>query len=87
MTLKNDAEFEEKLICCFQNDENLVNFVWALNVLKFSTLIGFFCANCVWFDLKKYRGVSFMTTKSDAKFEEKLTCGLQNDMRNIANFY
>ena len=26
MTLKHDAEFEEKLICCFKNDKNLVNF-------------------------------------------------------------
>ena len=28
-----------------------------------------------------------MTLKSDAKFEEKLTCGLENDIRNLANFY
>ena len=28
-----------------------------------------------------------MTLKSDAKFEEKLTCGLENDMRNLSNFY
>ena len=28
-----------------------------------------------------------MTLKSDAKFEEKLTCGLENNMRNLANFY
>ena len=28
-----------------------------------------------------------MTLKSDAKFEEKLTCGSENDMRNIANFH
>ena len=27
-----------------------------------------------------------MTLKSDAKFEEKLTCGLENDMRNLTNF-
>ena len=27
-----------------------------------------------------------MTLKNDAKFEEKLTCALENDMRNIANF-
>ena len=27
-----------------------------------------------------------MTLKSDAKFEEKLTCGLENDMRNMAYF-
>ena len=28
-----------------------------------------------------------MTLKSDAKFEEKLTCDLKNDMRNLANFH
>ena len=28
-----------------------------------------------------------MTLKSDAKFEEKLTCGLDNDNSNLANFY
>ena len=28
-----------------------------------------------------------MTLKSDAKFEEKLTCCLENDMRNFANFH
>ena len=27
-----------------------------------------------------------MTLASDAKFEEKLTYGLENDMRNIGNF-
>ena len=28
-----------------------------------------------------------MKLKSDVKFEEKLTCGSENDMRNLANFY
>ena len=28
-----------------------------------------------------------MTLECDAKFEEKLTCGLENGMRNVANFY
>ena len=28
-----------------------------------------------------------MTLKSDAKFEEKLTCGLENGMRNMGNFH
>ena len=28
-----------------------------------------------------------MTLKTDVKFEEKLTCCLENDMRNIANFH
>ena len=26
MTLKSDVKFGEKLICCFKNDKNLVNF-------------------------------------------------------------
>ena len=28
-----------------------------------------------------------MTLKSDVKFEEKLTCDLENDMRDVANFH
>ena len=28
-----------------------------------------------------------MTLKGDAKFEEKLICGLENEMRNITNFH
>ena len=28
-----------------------------------------------------------MTLKGDAKFEEKLTCGLENDTRNMADFH
>ena len=28
-----------------------------------------------------------MTMKSDAKFEQKLTCYLENDMTNQANFH
>ena len=28
-----------------------------------------------------------MTLKSDAKFDEQLTCGLKNYMRNLADFH
>ena len=28
-----------------------------------------------------------MTLESDVKFQEKLTCGLENNMRNLANFH
>ena len=45
------------------------------------------CAKYLMFDLKEYIGIIFMTLKEDAKFEEKLTYGLENDIRNIANFY
>ena len=38
-------------------------------------------------ELKKYTGVIFKTLKSDAKFEEKLTCSLKNHMRNLTNFH
>ena len=38
------------------------------------------------FELNKYRGVIFHDMESDKKFEEQLTRGLKNDMRNLANF-
>ena len=28
-----------------------------------------------------------MALKTDAEFEEKLTCGLENDIGNLANFH
>ena len=28
-----------------------------------------------------------MTLECDAKFEKELTCGLENDMRNLANVH
>ena len=40
------------------------------------------------FELKKYRAVLyFMMLESDSKFEGKVTCGLENDMKNLANFH
>ena len=31
--------------------------------------------------------LSFMTLKGDAKFEEKLTSGLEHDVRNLESFH
>ena len=28
-----------------------------------------------------------MMPENDAKFEEKVTCGLENDMKNLTNFH
>ena len=41
--------------------------------------------NNVW--ATKVQRSSFMTLKSCSNFEEKLTCGFKNDMRNLANFH
>ena len=52
-------------------------------VSEILTLIGSYCAKYVTFDLKSTKELSIMTLKSDAKFEEKLSCGLENDMTNF----
>ena len=84
MTLKIDAKFEEKLIC-FKNVKNLMKF--DSSTQKSCAFICSYCAKYLMFDLKSTEELSFMTLKGDAKFEEKLTCGLENDMRNMANFH
>ena len=38
-------------------------------------------AKYLMFGLKNTEELPFMTLKGDAKFEEKLTCGLKNEMR------
>ena len=39
------------------------------------------------FDLKSPEELSLMTLDSDTKFEEKLTFGLENNIKNLANFH
>ena len=67
MTLKIDAKFEEKLICCFKNDKNLVNFDLSTQIFKISTLIGSFCAKYISLDLKTLRGVIFLDAEDSCK--------------------
>ena len=38
MTLKSDAKFAEKLICCLKNDKNLENFDWSSRKSKIFAL-------------------------------------------------
>ena len=70
MTLKIDAKFEEKLICCFKTDKNLVNFYPSTQKSQKFTLWLAPCMN-VMFDLKKYRGVIFHDTREWCKIWRK----------------
>ena len=65
MTLKSDAKFEEKPICCFKNDKNF-------QVSKTYTLIGPFCAKYLTFDLKMYRGIIFHDAEESCKIWRKI---------------
>ena len=38
------------------------------------------------FEPKSTEELCVITLKNDAKFEEKLSCALKNDMRNLSNF-
>ena len=81
------AKVADKLISYFKMTRISWILIWALETLKNLHFDWFLCAKYTTFDLKKYKRVYFMTLKSHAKFEEKLTCGLENDIRNLANFH
>ena len=63
-----------------------LNFMQAVENLKISTLMGSFCPKHIKFWWKRTEELCLMTLKSDAKFEEKLTLGSKNGMRNLINF-
>ena len=71
MTLKNDAKFEGRLICCSNMTRIWWILTWSLEILKFSTLIGSFCAKYIKFDRKKYRRVIFHNTDEWCKIWRK----------------
>ena len=64
MTLKNNANFEEKLTLGSKNDiKNLVSSHAMTQESKNFTLMRYFCPKYLRFELKKYRGVIFHDTK------------------------
>ena len=85
MTLKNDEKFEEKLTYQFKtNMRNLANLDLSTRTShKIGTLMGCLCC----FSQKSTEEISFMKLETDLKFEEKLTCGLENDKKNVVNFH
>ena len=63
MTMKSDAKFEKKLICCFNHEKNLVNLTRAPKSLKNLHFDWFFLCKVLMLGLKKYRGVIFHYTE------------------------
>ena len=72
----------------FQNWDEEFHEFWCehLKVSEVWTLMGSLWPRYIMFKLKSTKELSFMTLRSDAKFGPKLTCGLENDMRNFENF-
>ena len=48
--------------------------------------MGSFCAKYVCFSWRISEGLCVMTLKGNAKFKGKPTCGLKNDIKDLANF-
>ena len=57
----------------------------AVESLEICNLMDSFCPMYIKTSMKKYKELCLMTLKNDAKFEEKLTLGCKNDMRNLVN--
>ena len=77
-----------KTICHLKSNQNLVDFdLSTKKSQKFALWLIPFMKKNITFDLKKYRRVIFHDTKIRCKIEEKLTCGLENDIMNLANFH
>ena len=86
MAVKNDTKIEGELI--FKIDmRNLTNFHPSTRKSKKFVLIGSFDQSIYCLSYKSIEELSFMTLKRYANFEEKLTCGLKKDLRNLANFH
>ena len=87
MTLKGDAKCKGKLTRGLKNDKEFNLFSCEqLKVWKFA-FDGFLLLKAYKvLDEKSTEELSLMTVESDAKFEEKLALGFENDMTNLVNF-
>ena len=88
MVLNIDAKSKGKLTCAFKIDmKNLANFHQnTFENLKIGNLMGSFYPKQKCMSLKFIGELCLMTIKNDLKFEGKLTCHFEIDMRNLANF-
>ena len=76
------------IVLSVQNWHEKFDKFWPVHskISKICTLIGFFWTKYIMFDLKKYRGVLFGSTKYWYNIEGKLTCAFKNDMSNYGKF-
>ena len=89
MKLKRDAKFGEESAFRFKIViRNLTNFDLSTRKSQsFSIYWAPFEQRIYCLNSKSREELSFMALKNDAKFEKKLTCFLENDMRNLENFH
>ena len=87
-TIKNNTNFEEELTCRFKIDMRNFYKFWPghSKVSKICTSMDSFWAKYIISELKKYRGFMFHHIEDWCKFEEKLTCGLENDIEEFGKF-
>ena len=68
MIPKSGGKFEEKLIFCFKNDNNLMNFDPSTKKSKKNIHFNqYLYEKYTTFDLKRYRGVTFHDTEESCK--------------------
>ena len=79
MKLKRHTKFGEESTCGFKIDKEFDKF-WPEHskVSKNFTLIGYFWAKCILFELKKYRGVIFDETEEGYKTWRWINLSFQN---------
>ena len=89
MKLKRDTKFAEESTCCFKNGiRNLTNLdLSTQKSQRFSLQWTPFEQSIYCLSYKSTEELSFMTLKRYVNSEEKLTCGLKKDLRNLANFH
>ena len=89
MAMKNDMKIEEEMSCLFKID--MRNFIHFDSSTRKSKKFVFQLAPCdqsiYCLRYKSTEELSFVTLKNYANFEEKLTCGLKKDRKNLANVH
>ena len=88
VTTKNNAKFEEELICHLKtNLRNLMNFDWSTQKLKKNALIGSFTKVYNVSAKNSTDELHLMALKVDVNFEGEVTCAFKNEKSNLANIH